>query len=77
MDIIRPGEEPENIKKRLTILFEKLDGAYPDKNIVGLRKDHKKWGETVTDLYRKLGYPDSKSFLEAYGYTYLNQTYYL
>lgn len=70
MDIIRPGEEPENIKKRLTILFEKLDGAYPDKNIVGLRKDHKKWGETVTDLYRKLGYPDSKSFLEAYGYTY-------
>ena len=32
-------------------------------------KDHKKWGETVTELYRLLGYPDGTSMLEAYGYT--------
>lgn len=72
-EIIRPGFEPENIQKRIKTLFEKLDGAYPDKHIVGLHNEHKKWGETVTDLYRKLGYPDGKSFLEAYGYTYGNK----
>ena len=71
--IIEPGNEPKDLKKRMDVLFEKLDTAYPDKCIVGLHKDHKKWGETVTDLYRKLGYPDGKSFLEAYGYKYQTQ----
>ena len=65
----KPGEEPIDIKKRIDTLFEKLDGAYPDKVIVGLHKDHKKWGETVTDLYRKLGYKSGADFLIAYGYT--------
>ena len=64
-----PGNEPENIKKRLATLFAKLDGAYPDKVIEGLNRDHKKWGETVTELYRLLGYSSSKNFLMAYGYT--------
>lgn len=68
--MIKPGSEPEKIKKRLTTLFAKLDSAYPDKMIVGLHKDHKKWGETVSELYKLLGYEDGKSFLEAYGYTY-------
>ena len=45
-----------------------MDFAYPDKVISGLYTDHKKWGELVTELYRKLGYPDGKSFLQAYGY---------
>ena len=66
--IYRPGEEPENIRKRLDTLFAKLDSAYPDKVIVGLNKDHKHWGESVTDLYRKLGYESGKAFLFAYGY---------
>lgn len=66
--LYKPGEEPEDIKKRIKTLFEKLDGAYPDKVIVGLHKDHKKWGETVTDLYRKLGYKSGADFLTAYGY---------
>ena len=64
------GKEPANVKKRLKTLFDKLDSAYPDKVIVGLHKNHKKWGETVTELYRLLDYPDGKSFLEAYGYKY-------
>ena len=64
-----PGQEPENIQRRIRTLFEKLDAAYPDRKISGLYKDHKKWGETVTELYRFLGYVDSKAFLEAYGYT--------
>lgn len=67
--LYKPGNEPADIKRRLDILFPKLDGAYPDKVISGLNKDHKKWGETVTDLYRKLGYKSSSDFLCAYGYT--------
>ena len=67
--LCRPGEEPANIRKRIDILFPKLDAAYPDRVISGLHKDHRKWGETVTELYRALGYPDSRAFLEAYGYT--------
>lgn len=69
MAIIPKGKEPASIKKRLDILFPKLNQAYPDKKISGLYKDHKKWAETVTELYRALGYPDGTSFLEAYGYT--------
>ena len=64
-----PGQEPEKIKKRIDTLFAKLDEAYPDKVIVSLQKEHKKWGETVTQLYRLLGYPNGNAFLEAYGYT--------
>lgn len=67
--LYKPGSEPEKIKVRLDRLFEKLDSAYPDKVIVGLNKNHKNWGETVTELYRLLGYPDNNSFLTAYGYT--------
>lgn len=37
--------------------------------VIGLHKDHKKWGETVTELYRQLGYPDGNAFLTAYGYS--------
>ena len=48
-----PGAEPAAIKNRIDRLFEKLDGAYPDKVVIGLHKDHKKWGETVTELYRQ------------------------
>lgn len=68
-----PGEEPENIKCKLQKLFSKLDSAYPDKRIIGLAAEHKKWAEAATALYRTLGYPDKKSFLEAYGYTYLQK----
>lgn len=67
--IYTPGNEPENIKKRLDTLFAKLEGAYPDKIIYALHKDHKKWGETVTELYRLLGYKSGNDFLVAYGFT--------
>lgn len=69
MAIIPKGSEPANIKKRIDTLFPKLDEAYPDKVIRGLQKDHKKWAETVTELYRALGYSSGAEFLEAYGYT--------
>lgn len=63
-----PGSEPINIRKRLDRLFEKLNEVYPDKIVVGLYKDHSSMGDTVTELYRHLGYPDGNSFLNAYGY---------
>lgn len=66
---IEKDQVPENIRKRMEKLFTKLDEAYPDKVIVGLHKNHKNWGETVTELYRLLGYPDGNTFLTAYGYT--------
>ena len=66
--LFRPGEEPDRIRKRLDTLFEKLDSTYPDKVIIGLHKDHREWGRTVTDLYRQLGYSDGNAFLNAYGY---------
>lgn len=65
-----PGEEPENIRQKLNTLFQRLDAIYPDRVISGLHKDHKKLGETVTKLYRLLGYPDGISMLETYGYTF-------
>ena len=64
-----PGEEPEKIRKRMDTLFEKLDATYPNRKISRLYQDHKKWGETVTELRRLIGYADNPSFLEAYGYT--------
>lgn len=67
MAIIPKGKESASIKKRLDILFPKLNQAYTDKKISGLYKDHKKWAETVIELYRALGYLDGTSFLEAYG----------
>ena len=64
-----PGNEPANIRRRIDTLFKKLNDAYPDKQIIRLQTTHKKWAETVTELYRILGYSDGRSFLEAYGYT--------
>lgn len=64
-----PGSEPEKIRQKIERLKIKLDAAYPEKNISRLHIDHKKWGETVTELYKSLGYPDGDSFLSAYGYT--------
>jgi hypothetical protein len=67
--LFMPGDEPAAIRKRIDNLFAKLDEAYPDRKLIGLQKDHKNWAETVTALYRLLGYSDNRSFLEAYGYT--------
>ena len=69
-DVLYPiGMEPANILKRMKLLFEKLDSAYPDKVIIGLYTDHKKWSESMVKIYRQLGYSDSTSFLNAYGYS--------
>lgn len=68
MAIIPKGKEPANVKKRIDTLFPKLDGAYPDKVIIGLQRDHKKWDETAREISRQLGYENKNDFLIAYGY---------
>ena len=68
MPIYSPGNEPDRIKDRIKTLFERIDSAYPDKIIVGLHSNHKKMGETVSEIYKALGYESGKAFLEAYGY---------
>lgn len=64
-----PGEEPEEIKEKLSELLEKLEEAYPDHVVVGLHANHKQIGKKVTELYRVLGYDNGNEFLAAYGYT--------
>lgn len=67
---LNSAQIPDNIRKRMDTLFAKLDEAYPDKVIGHLSSDHKKWGETVGELAKVLGYSSRKEFLEAYGYHY-------
>lgn len=69
MAVFNPGNEPENLKKKLNDFFAKLDEFYPDKVVVALHNTHKKLGEKLTALYRELGYENGNSLLEAYGYT--------
>ena len=52
MAITPKGQEPADLKKRMDTLFAKLDEAYPDKIIVSLQKDHKKWAERIREFYR-------------------------
>ena len=70
--LYRPGEEPTALKTQIANLFEKLDNAYPDKQISSLQAEHKKWSEKANEIRKLLGYPDSQAFLEAYGYTVVN-----
>lgn len=68
MAIIPKDQEPANVKKRVDLLFTKLNEAYPDKVIVALQRDHKKWDETAREISRQLGYENKNDFLTAYGY---------
>ncbi len=63
------GNEPPELQRRMKNLMTKLLSAYPDRIIVSLYKDHKKWAEAVHDIAQKLGYPDNTAFLEDYGFS--------
>lgn len=66
---IAKGNEPLNVTTKLNNLLNDLKATYPDGVVRNLQRDHKKWAEKVTFLYRELGYPDGDSFLNAYGFT--------
>lgn len=67
--IISKGTEPLDLRRRIDTLMPKLLEAYPDRIVVGLSRDHKKWAETAHDIAKKLGYSSTAEFLEAYGFT--------
>ena len=60
---------PESEQRVLDNLLRDLNEAYPDKVIVGLQKDPKKWSEKVGRLYKNIGYASREDFLAAYGFT--------
>ena len=61
-------EIADKLKKRVDNLFANLDGAYPDKIIISLQKDHKKWDESARELSKLLGYASKNEFLIENGY---------
>ena len=60
---------PESEQRVLNNLLKNLNEAYPDKVIRNLGRDHKKWDEKVTRLYKNIGYENRNEFLAAYGFT--------
>ena len=60
---------PESEQRVLDNLIRDLNETYPDKVIVRLQQDHKKWYEKVTRLYKNIGYASRDEFLAAYGFT--------
>jgi hypothetical protein len=58
-----PGQEPENIKKRLDTLFGKLNETFPDKVVVSMNRFSA--SETLKKYSKKLGYEDLHIFLGA------------
>jgi len=69
--IYKPGTEPLFIKTKVESICRRLDEYYPNKIIPrGIQNDHNALSKSVSGMYQWLGYPDTKSFLESYGYTY-------
>ena len=54
---------PESEQRVLDNLIRDLNETYPDKVIVRLQQDHKKWYEKVTRLYKNIGYASRDEFL--------------
>lgn len=66
--IYEPGQEPEELRKHLSLLMKELREAYPDGLIVADMWKHDRWDNLLGHLVKQLGYPDSVSFLKAYGF---------
>ena len=64
-----PGFEPENIKPLLATLLNDLDASFPDKTVVWSEWNHEKWDKAAGFLCKNLGYSRGTEFLEAYGYS--------
>lgn len=63
-----PGNEPEELKKYLNMLMRELHEKFPDDLIVMDMWDHERWDKLAGFLVQKLGYPNGRSFLNAYGF---------
>gem|GEM_PF-5828287 len=66
--IYTPGNEPEEVKRHLSILLRELRSAFPEGLIAMDMWNHARWDRLAGYLVQKLGYPNGRSFLEAYGF---------
>ena len=65
-----PEFEPDE-EKRLNSFFEEIDNNFPDKVIIWSEWNHELLDKDAAFLCKYLGYPNGRSFLEAFGYTIL------
>ena len=63
-----PGQEPKALKKHLNLLLRELRAAYPEGLVVMDMWNHERWDKLAGYLVQKLGYPNGRSFLKAYGF---------
>ena len=63
-----PGNEPEEIRKYLNVLLKELHEKFPDDLVVMDMWNHERWDKLAGYLVQKLGYPNGRSFLNAYGF---------
>ena len=63
-----PGNEPEELRKYLNLLLKELHAQYPDDLIVMDMWNHERWDKVAGYLTKKLGYPNGRAFLHAYGF---------
>ena len=62
-----------DLQKRINYCFSRILSWYPDKVVVYLNRDHKKFTEnTFLRARREAGYNDNKEFCEDFGFTFVN-----
>ena len=64
----QPGNEPEELKKHLNMLLREIRTTFPEGLIVMDMWNHARWDKLAGYLVHKLGYPNGRSFLTAYGF---------
>ena len=63
-----PGNEPAELKKYINYMLRELHTTYPDGLVVMDLWDHERWDKVAGYLVKSLGYPNGRSFLNAYGF---------
>lgn len=66
-----PGFEPEEIRPLINSFFSVVNKEFPDKIIIINEWNHQ-WDNAANMLCKKLGYSKGKDFLEAYGFSVVN-----
>ena len=66
--LYEPGQEPEELKKYLNLLLRELHATYPDDLVVMDMWNHERWDKVAGYLVKNLGYPNGRTFLNAYGF---------
>lgn len=64
-----PGQEPEEIKEKIELLFSDIEKYFPNKRIIWSLWNHDRWDKAAGYLCSWLGYSKGSDFLKAYGYT--------